>query len=47
VKKAEKNIIFLHSFATEEICFASLAVEKVQLLSDLSLIGRNKKELII
>jgi hypothetical protein len=27
--------MFLHSFATEEICSASLVVENVQLLSDL------------
>jgi hypothetical protein len=46
-KKFEKEITFLHSFATEEICSASLVVvENVQLLSDLSLIGRKNEELI-
>ena len=45
-KKIEKEITFLHSFATEEICSASLVVvENVQLLSDLSLIGRKNEEL--
>ena len=44
-KKIEKEITFLHSFATEEICSASPVVENVQLLSDLSLIGRKNKEL--
>ena len=31
--------MFLHLFATEEICFPSLVVENVQLLSDLSLVS--------
>ena len=34
-KKIDKEIIFLHSLATEEICFTFLVVENVQLLSDL------------
>jgi hypothetical protein len=35
LKKIEKEITFLHAFATEGICSASLVVENVQLLSDL------------
>jgi hypothetical protein len=45
-KEIEKEITLLHLFTTEEICSASPVVENVQLLSDLSLIGRKNKELI-
>jgi hypothetical protein len=31
-EKIEKEITFLHSFATEEMCSASLVVKNVQLL---------------
>ena len=44
-KKIEKEITFLHSFATEEICSASLVVENVKLLSNLQLIERNNNGL--
>jgi hypothetical protein len=37
--------MFSHSFAAEEICSASLAVENVQRLSDLSLFRRKNNEL--
>jgi hypothetical protein len=36
-KRCEKEIMFLHSFAAEEVCSASPAVENVQRLSGLSL----------
>ena len=44
-KKIEKEMMFLHSFATDRICSASLVIENVQLLSDLSLMARKNKEL--
>ena len=44
-RKIEREITFLHSFATEEICSDSLVVENVQLLSDLLLMARKNKEL--
>ena len=44
-KKIEKEMMFLHSFATDQICSASLVIENVQLLSDLSLMARKNKEL--
>ena len=44
-KKIGKEIMFLISFATDEIFSASLVVENVKILSDLSLSdgGKNKE----
>jgi hypothetical protein len=44
-KKTDKEIMFLHSFATEEICSASLVVENVQPLVELSLPMQNNNGL--
>jgi hypothetical protein len=43
-KEIDKEIMFLHSFATEKICSASIVVKNVQLLSDFSLTARKNKD---